>query len=127
MTVMPIVLFLGVCGYSSQVMVVICQLHIITFIFQVMAVMPIMFWMYIGIQPRYLHFTMLSVGVSKAHIPPAVAIRGCNTFRGNLFGEKEKKKKEKRANKRTDKPYVANSFIHSTTCYTLCLYQISKS
>ena len=25
---------------------------------------------------------------------PAVAIRGCNTFRGNLFGEKEKRKKK---------------------------------
>ena len=27
-------------------------------------------------------------------------------------------KKEKRTNKETDKPYVANSFLHSTTCHT---------
>ena len=27
-------------------------------------------------------------------------------------------KKEKRTNKGTDKPYVADSLIHSTTCHT---------
>ena len=32
--------------------------------------------------------------------------------------EKIVKKKEKRTNKGTDKPYVADSFIHSTTCHT---------
>ena len=30
-------------------------------------------------------------------------------------------KKEKWTNKRTDKPYVANSLIHSTTCHTLMI------
>ena len=40
----------------------------------------------------------------------------------NIFG-----KKEKWTNKGTDKPYVADSLIHGTTCYTQCLYQISKS
>ena len=33
-------------------------------------------------------------------------------------------KKEKRTNKGTDKPYVADSLIHDTTYHTQCLYQI---
>ena len=32
--------------------------------------------------------------------------------------EKNVGKKEKRTNKGTDKPYVADYFIHSTTCHT---------
>ena len=35
-------------------------------------------------------------------------------------------KKDKRTNKGTDKPYVADSFIHSTTCHTRCLYHFFK-
>ena len=36
-------------------------------------------------------------------------------------------KKEKWINKGTDKPYVADSFIHNTTCHTECMYTISES
>ena len=46
--------------------------------------------------------------VSKAHIPPAVAIRGHTTLIG---------KREKSTNKGTDKQYVAEFSIHSTTCH----------
>ena len=46
--------------------------------------------------------------VSKAHIPPAVAIRGHTTLIG---------KREKLTNKGTDKQYVAEFSIHSTTCH----------
>ena len=46
--------------------------------------------------------------VSKAHIPPAVAIRGNTTLIG---------KREKSTNKGTDKQYVAEFSIHSTTCH----------
>ena len=35
--------------------------------------------------------------------------------------------KEKWTNKGTDKQYVADSFIHSTTCHYQALYQISRS
>ena len=40
---------------------------------------------------------------------------------GEIFDENFQKnvgKKEKRTNKGTDKPYVADSFIHSKTCHT---------
>ena len=47
--------------------------------------------------------------VSKAHIPPAVANRGHTTLIG---------KWEKSTNKRTDKQYVAEFSIHSTTCHS---------
>ena len=43
--------------------------------------------------------------MSKAHIPPAVAIRDHTTLIG---------KKEKLTHKRADKKYVAEVFIHST-------------
>ena len=33
-------------------------------------------------------------------------------------------KKEKKTNKGTDKQYVADSLLHSTTCHTKALYQI---
>ena len=46
--------------------------------------------------------------IAKAHIPPAVAIRGHTT----LIGKKEKWRK-----KGTDKQYVADFFINSTTCH----------
>ena len=46
--------------------------------------------------------------VSKAHIPPAVAIRGHT----NSIG-----KREKSTNKGTDKQYVAEFSIHCTTCH----------
>ena len=42
----------------------------------------------------------------------------CSTHR--FLADKMEKivgKKEKRTNKGTDKPYVADSFIHSTTCH----------
>ena len=42
--------------------------------------------------------------MSKAHIPPVVAIRGHTTLIG---------KKEKWTNKRTDKQYVAEFIIHT--------------
>ena len=35
-------------------------------------------------------------------------------------------KKEKWINKGTDKPYVADSLLHSTTCHYQALYQILK-
>ena len=46
--------------------------------------------------------------MSKAHIPPTVAITGHT----NLIG-----KKEKWTNKGTDMQYVAEFFIHSITCH----------
>ena len=46
--------------------------------------------------------------VSKAHIPPAVAITGHITLIG---------KEEKWTNKGTDKQYEAEFFIPSTTCH----------
>ena len=46
--------------------------------------------------------------MSKAHIPPAVAIRDHTTLIG---------KGEKSTNKGTDKQYVAEFSIHSTTCH----------
>ena len=49
--------------------------------------------------------------MSKAHIPPAVGIRGHSTF--NNWNEK------KWTNKGTDKQYVADFFIHSTTSYLM--------
>ena len=55
--------------------------------------------------------------VSKAHIPPAVAIRGHTTLIG---------KREKSTNKGTDMQYAAEFSIHSATCHIGCLYQISK-
>ena len=48
--------------------------------------------------------------MSKAHIPPVVAIRGCNTFRGNLFGEKEKEKR-KRKKKGQIKGLISNIWL----------------
>ena len=38
--------------------------------------------------------------------------------------EKNIGKKEKWTNKGTDKPYLADSLLHSTTCHSRCLYQI---
>ena len=35
-------------------------------------------------------------------------------------------KKVNWTNKGTDKPFVADSFLHSTTCYTRCLYHVSN-
>ena len=65
------------------------------------------------------HLTLLHTKYSKEWAkltyPRQVAIRGCNTFRGNLFGEKEKR------NKGTDKQYVADSLLHSTTCHIKAL------
>ena len=53
--------------------------------------------------------------VSKAHITPAVAIKGHATLiRKNTTLIR---KKEKWINKGTDKQYVAKFFIHSTTCH----------
>ena len=46
--------------------------------------------------------------VSKAHIPPAIAIRGHTTLIG---------KREKMTNKGTDRQYVAEFSIDSTTCH----------
>ena len=37
------------------------------------------------------------------------------------------REKEKWTNKGTDKQYVADSFIHSTTVHNQALYQISRS
>ena len=37
------------------------------------------------------------------------------------------REKEKWTNKRTDKQYVADSLLHSTTCHYQALYQISRS
>ena len=37
------------------------------------------------------------------------------------------REKEKWTNKGTDKRYVADSFLHSTTCHYLALYQNSSS
>ena len=50
--------------------------------------------------------------MSKAHIPPAVAIRGHTT----LIGKREKWK-----NKGTDKKFVAEFSINIRTCHTLYL------
>ena len=47
--------------------------------------------------------------VSKAHIPPAVAITGHTTLNGE---------KEKWTNQGTDKQYVAEFFKHSSTCHS---------
>ena len=41
--------------------------------------------------------------------------------------EKFVREKEKWANKGTDKQYVADSLLHSTTCHYQALYQISRS
>ena len=48
--------------------------------------------------------------MSKAHIPPAIAISDCNTFRGNLFGEKEKEIKGQ----------ISNMWL--ILCYTVQLF-----
>ena len=37
------------------------------------------------------------------------------------------REKEKWTNKGTDKQYVADSLLHSTTCHYQALYQISRS
>ena len=52
----------------------------------------------------------------------------CSTYRC-LADKMEKllERKKNGQNKETDKPYVADSLIHSITYHTLCLYQISKS
>ena len=55
-------------------------------------------------------------GKSKNYIPPIYFV-----YRGyNDSWDKENfvKAKEKWTNKGTDKPYVADSLIHSTTCHT---------
>ena len=59
-----------------------------------------------ALQPPFLDKNIAKV--SKAHIPPAVAIRGHTTLIG---------KREKSTNKGTDKQYVAEFSIHSTTCH----------
>ena len=66
----------------------------------------------------YKFYSKYSKEWAKLTYPPAVAIRGCNTFRGNLFGEKEKR------NIGTDKQYVGDSLLHSTTFHNKALYQI---
>ena len=37
------------------------------------------------------------------------------------------REKEKRTNKGTDRQYVADSLLHSTTCHNQALYQILRS
>ena len=58
--------------------------------------------------PGYIQAFLNIAKVSKAHIPPAVAIRGHTTLIG---------KREKSTKKGTDKQYVAEFSIQSTTCH----------
>ena len=51
----------------------------------------------------------------------AVALIDAELMRWKIVG-----KKEKWTNKGTEKPYVADSLIHSTTCYARCFVPIFK-